>query len=174
MKRTMVAVLVFAFAFAFPVFGEQVWGVSTWAASRTDELLYGLNYADVKGVGKTGQGSLEDSWPIGKTLRLGVRGSYLYASQEGIGSSNAYTGGVLAGFDFGQIFVEGVGDYFVKKFDKDLNDIAPRYMYGVGVGLKVFDQKSLVKIRVGVDRLEGTIAEYYDRLTVGVAIGRRP
>lgn len=141
---------------------------------RPDELLFGLNYSDVKDAGKWGQGSLESSWPLGHALRFGVRGSYIYQSVEGEGSDNAYTGGLLAGLDGGSLFVEAVGDYFVKKLDPDLNDVAPRYMYGVGVGWKIHDEKSLVKVRVGVDRLEGTTAEYYDRLTVGVAIGLSP
>lgn len=169
----------FVFAFVLLVLASsasavEVWGDTTWKANRTDELLFGLNYSDVKGVGKTGQASIEDSWPVGKLLRFGVRGSYLYASQKDVGSSNAYTGGLLAGFDMGTMFVEGVGDYFVKKFDKDLIDVAPRYMYGIGAGWKVKDQKALVKVRVGVDRLEGSTAKYYDRVTAGVVIGLCP
>lgn len=172
MKRFVLVLL--ALVFTGSVAAQQVWGETTWKANRTDELLFGLNYSDVKGVGQTGQGSIEDSWPIGSALRFGIRGSYLYASQKGVGSSNAYTGGLLAGFDVGTMFIEGVGDYFVKKFDKDLTDVAPRYMYGIGGGWKVKNEKALVKVRVGVDRLEGTTAKYYDRVTAGVVIGLCP
>ncbi len=136
---------------------------------RKQEVLFGLEYADVDTVGATGEAFFGWAFPFGDHLRVGPTLGMTYISPDNASSFNGYSVGGLVAWDFGAesaFFVEGTVDYALD----DLGDVVD-HMYGVGGGYKIWSGNVLIKVKAAFEQVEFEVGGSQDRVVTSIAIG---